>query len=91
MDGKLGNQEIPQKRRRRDKDTIANKRVASPYHIKKYLDSILGTQNGNSLFLSISEDTKVLDNAVYDDVWEYKDEGTGYLMGGVEIWDWLCL
>ena len=42
-------------------------------------------------FLSITEEKKVLVNAVDDDVWEDEDYITGSCIDVVEIWDLICL
>ena len=42
-------------------------------------------------FLYIIEDTEVIDNSIYDDVWEAEDERTDLLIDGVDSLDWLCL
>ena len=40
--------------------------------------------------LSITEETEVIVNLIEDYVWENKYEKTGFLIDGVESWDWPC-
>ena len=55
------------------------------------MDGILGTKNGISSFLSTTEETGVLVNAVDDSIWEAKYERTGSMIDRFESWDWPCL
>ena len=41
--------------------------------------------------LLVTEDTKVLVNAVDDDVWEYEYERTGSLIDWIDSWYWIYL
>ena len=41
-------------------------------------------------FLSITEETEVLVNAVDDYVWESEDEITCSFIYRVKVWDWPC-
>ena len=41
--------------------------------------------------LSMIEDTKVLVNAVDDDVWEYEYERRGSLIDWIDSWYWIYL
>ena len=40
--------------------------------------------------LSISEETQVIVNTIYDDVWEAEDEKSGSFIDRVKSWDWTC-